>query len=113
MEAPVVLAHVAERGGNTALRGDRVRARREHFGQAGCLQAFLCEPERGAQTRAARTDDDHVVFVLLNLVGIHFLYFPVQASAIFTIASTQATAPSTQKNLIASCEAISSQRVCT
>ena len=33
--APVVLAHVAERGGNSTLCGDRVTARRKHFGQAG------------------------------------------------------------------------------
>ena len=32
--APVVLAHVAERGGDAALRGHRVRAGREYLGDA-------------------------------------------------------------------------------
>src|SRR6516162_5467895 len=32
---PVVLAHIAERGGDAALRRDRVRAGREHLGDTG------------------------------------------------------------------------------
>ena len=35
MEAPVVLAHVAERGGDAALRGHGMAARREHLREAG------------------------------------------------------------------------------
>src|SRR5262245_64856048 len=36
--APVVLAHIAERGGDAALRRDGVGARREHLGDAGGLE---------------------------------------------------------------------------
>ena len=49
--APVVLAHVAERGADAALRGDRVTARREHLAQARRRQPLLGEPERRAQVR--------------------------------------------------------------
>src|SRR6202035_569168 len=47
--APVVLAHVAERGRDAALRSNGVRAGRKHFGDAG-----------GAQTRSAGADHHHV-----------------------------------------------------
>jgi hypothetical protein len=43
--APVVLAHVAERGGNAALRGNGVRAGRENLGDAGGLQALFAMPK--------------------------------------------------------------------
>ncbi len=71
VEAPVVLAHVAERGGDTALRGHGVRAGREHLGDAGGLQALLGQAEGGAQARATGADHDHVVFVLLDLISFH------------------------------------------
>ena len=46
--APIVLAHVAERGRDTALRRDRVTAGREDFRDAGGGEAGLGE----AQSRA-------------------------------------------------------------
>jgi hypothetical protein len=45
VEAPVVLAHVAERGGNAALRRHGVRAGRENLGDAGGLEALLRQPK--------------------------------------------------------------------
>ena len=54
MEAPVVLAHVAERGRDAALRGHRVAARREHLGDAGGRQAGFGQAQRGAQARRRR-----------------------------------------------------------
>ena len=39
--APVILAHVAESCGNTALRRNRVTTRREYFGDAGRRQTRL------------------------------------------------------------------------
>ena len=62
--APVVVAHVADRRGDAALGRDRVRARREHLGDARRLEAGLRAAERRAQARAARADDDDVVGVL-------------------------------------------------
>jgi hypothetical protein len=60
MPAPVVLAHIAERSGDAALRGHRVAAGGKDFRDTGRLQSALCAFERGAQTRAARADDDDI-----------------------------------------------------
>ena len=67
--APVVFAHVAERGGDAALRRDRMRARREHLGDAGGPQARFAAADDGAQPRAAGADDDDVVGVILDRIG--------------------------------------------
>ena len=67
--APVVRAHVAERGGDAALRRDGVRARREHLGDAGGLQAGLGAAERGAQAGAAGADHDDVVGMVGDGIG--------------------------------------------
>ena len=37
--APIVVAHIAERGGDAALRRHGMAARREHLGDAGGLEA--------------------------------------------------------------------------
>src|SRR3546814_14481627 len=49
MPAPVVLAHVAERGGDAALRRHGMAAGREHLGDAGGLEAGLGEAKGRAQ----------------------------------------------------------------
>ena len=67
--APVVLAHIAERGGDTALGRDRVAAGRENLGDAGGLEAGLAAAERGAQTGAAGADDDDVEGVVGEFIG--------------------------------------------
>ena len=67
--APVVLAHIAERRGDAALRRDGVRAGREHLGDAGGAQARLAAADHGAQPRAAGADHDHVVGVVLDRIG--------------------------------------------
>ena len=67
--APVVRAHVAERRGDAALGGHRVRAGGEHLGDAGGLEARLGAAERGAQARAAGADDHHVVGVVGQRIG--------------------------------------------
>ncbi len=69
--APVVLAHVAERGGDAALRRDGVRAGREHLADAGGRQALLRQAEGGAQAGAAGADDQHVVLVFGDRIGGH------------------------------------------
>src|SRR5690606_21341532 len=68
---PAVLAHVAERSGDAALRRHGVGAGREDLGDAGDLQALLGGAESGAQARAAGADDDDVVFVINKLVSSH------------------------------------------
>ena len=57
---PVVLAHVAERGADAALRRDRVRAGREHLGQHGDVQAGARQAQRRLHAGAAGADDDDV-----------------------------------------------------
>ena len=67
--APVVLAHVAERGADAALRRDGVAAGRKHLGDAGGLQTGGAHAERRAQAGSAGADDDHVVGVVDDVVG--------------------------------------------
>jgi hypothetical protein len=71
MPAPIVVAHVAERRGYAALRSDGMAARREHFGQTGSRQPSFRQTERGAQTRAARADHDHIVCMINEFVFAH------------------------------------------
>ena len=68
--APVVLAHVAERGADAALRRDSVAAGREHLGDAGGAQPLLGHAEGGAQAGAAGADDHDVVGVVDDLIGL-------------------------------------------
>ena len=67
--APVVLAHVAERRGDAALRRDGVAARRKHLGDAGGLQARGAHAEGGAQAGAAGAHHHHVIGVVDDVVG--------------------------------------------
>ena len=55
--APVVLAHIAERGGDAALRRHGVRARREYFGDAGGAQVppRCSRPRRAGRSRRRRS----------------------------------------------------------
>ena len=69
MPSPVVLAHIAERCGNAALRRDGVRAGREDLGDAGGAQAGFRAADDGAQAGAAGADDDDVVTVIFDRVG--------------------------------------------
>jgi hypothetical protein len=69
---PVVRTHVAERGGDAALRRHRVAARREQLGDAGGLQPRTRRTHGGAKARSARADDDDVVAVVNDLVGCFF-----------------------------------------
>jgi len=67
--APVVLAHIAERGRDAALGCDGVTAGREDLCDAGCLEAAGCAFERGAQARAAGPHDNDVEGVIGNRIG--------------------------------------------
>jgi hypothetical protein len=71
VEAPIVaVAHVAERGRHTALRRHRVAARRENFCDAGGFQSGGRHAERGAQSRAPGTDNNDVIAMVDDLVGL-------------------------------------------
>ncbi len=66
---PVVRPHIGERGGDAALRGHRMRARREHLADAGRAQSRLRAADGRAQTRAAGADDDDVETVIGDRIG--------------------------------------------
>src|SRR5690606_10286307 len=87
--APVVLAHVAERGADPALGRDRVAACRKHLADRGGLETQLGEPEGRTQPRPARADHDDVVRVVDELV---FAAHGAGESAIFRIANSAAIA---------------------
>ena len=97
---PVVRAHVAEAGGDAALRGDGVAAGREDLGDAGGLQPGLGHAEGGAQAGAAGADDDHVVGVVDELVCGHRAT-PQAVKAILATAKTPASAKAQQSRVLA------------
>jgi hypothetical protein len=55
-----VLAHVAERGADAALRGDGVRARREDLGQDGDLQTGFGQLDCGTQAGTTGANDHRI-----------------------------------------------------
>ena len=64
MRAPVVgLVHVGHRGGQAALGHHRVRLAEQRFADHAHFRALRQRFDRGPKSRAARADDQHVVFV--------------------------------------------------
>jgi len=57
---PVVLAHVAEAGGDAALRGDGMGTGGKHLGHHRHLEVGMGKLQRGAQTGPAATDDHRI-----------------------------------------------------
>ena len=94
MPAPVVRTHVTKCGRDTALGRDSVGAGRKHFGHARGLQAFFGHADDGAQTCTARTDDDDVIQVFCDGIGVgHSAQLP---KATKRTDSAQARAPTRQ-----------------
>src|SRR5690606_32380398 len=94
--APIVLAHVAERRADAALRRHRVAAGGEHLGHAGRRQALLREAQGRPQPRAAGADDDDVVAVIDELVVFAHCAGP---NAIRNTANTAAIASAACPNV--------------
>mmetsp|Transcript_27816 Transcript_27816/g.68381 ORF Transcript_27816/g.68381 Transcript_27816/m.68381 type:complete len:665 (+) Transcript_27816:128-2122(+) len=67
--APVVLAHVAQRGVDAALRRHRVRPRGKQLGDARSLEAVLRQADGGAQAGAARAHHHGVILVVDDCVA--------------------------------------------
>ena len=67
---PIVLFHVAERGADSPLRGDRVAASRKNLGDAGSVQASGDHAECRPQPGAAGAQDDHVEGVVDDVVTV-------------------------------------------
>jgi hypothetical protein len=66
--APVILAHVAQRGRNSALRGHRVRTGGEYFRDACGAQARLAASHHRAQAGATGADNYNVMAMILDRV---------------------------------------------
>ncbi len=47
MPSPVIFPHIGERRAHAALRGYRMRARREDLGDTGGTQSRFCETQTG------------------------------------------------------------------
>ncbi len=70
MPAPIVRMHVAERRGDAALGGYRMRARRKYLGDTGGAQPGLAAADHRAQTRAAGADHDDVIGMVFDRIGL-------------------------------------------
>jgi hypothetical protein len=63
------LRHVGKRGVDTALRSDRVRARRKHLGDARRVQAASDQTRGSTQTSATSAKHHSVELVVVHLVA--------------------------------------------
>ena len=66
--APVILAHISQRGRYAALRGHRMTACRKDFCDTGRAQAGLGKTEGGPKAGATCADNDDVIAVIDDLV---------------------------------------------
>src|SRR5215217_6634643 len=67
----MVRAHVAQAGGDAALRGDGVASGREDLRHARGLEPRSGRSHRRAQPGTAGPDDDDVIVVIDNLICTH------------------------------------------
>ncbi len=94
---PGIGRHVGQRGGNAALGGHGMAARRKHLGDAGGLQPLFGHAERGAQARAACPHHDNIKGVIdIGVGGIGHGQAP---NAIFRSANTLAAPVKAQKKV--------------
>ena len=70
MPLPMVGTHVPERGGDAALGGHRMRAGRKNLGDASRAQALLGHPQCRPKSCSPGSDNNYIVLVLDELVGI-------------------------------------------
>ena len=68
MKSPVVLAHITQGSTDTALRSDRVTARRKDFGDARCFETFFCHAQGCAQPCPTGTDYHHIISMFNNFI---------------------------------------------
>ncbi len=70
MPVPVVLAHIAERGGDATLGRDGVGAGGKHLGHARGFQARLHASQHRAQAGAAAADNDDIIGVIVSFIRL-------------------------------------------
>ena len=101
---PVIIAHIAKRGGNAPLRGNRVAARREDFRNTRCFQPALGTTQCGAQPGTAGPDNDNIKLMIGKFICTHDillagLFYWLTTS--FKTASAHATPIIRAKKLLA------------
>ena len=74
--APVILTHIAERGSDAALCGNRVGARWENFGDTGGFQAGLCGAQGSTEARAASAHNHDIICMVDPGVIAHLVASP-------------------------------------
>src|SRR5690606_27091779 len=67
---PVVRTHIAEAGGDAALRGDGVAAGRKDLGDAGSLEALFGRAHGRTEAGAPGTHDDDVVAMVDDFICV-------------------------------------------
>jgi hypothetical protein len=67
--APIIFAHIAEGGGNAALRGDGVGTGGKNLGDASGAQAGFAAADHRAQSGATGADHHHIVGVILDRIS--------------------------------------------
>src|SRR4051794_14012360 len=99
MPGPVVRAHVAERSGNPALRGDGMASGWEDLGHAGGFQPGVGSAHRRPEPGASGTDNDDVITVVDDLVCAQAAPPEPLAKAMLASAnSASATPPMARKS---------------
>jgi hypothetical protein len=88
--APVIGSHVAERGGDAALRCNCMRASREHLREAGGSETRLDASERCSEPRTTGADYDDVVCVIFKWIGSSIDGWPARARVGCTLIHSKA-----------------------
>ena len=70
MPGPMVRRVVAKRRSNAALCRNSMRTGGKNLGDTGCFQTGFSTTHRGAQTRAAGSDNNRVIGMVDNLVSV-------------------------------------------
>ena len=102
--APVIITHIAKRGGYAPLRGNRVAARRKDFRNTCRFQPALGTSQCGAQSGTAGPDNDNIKLMIGKFICTHDtlladLFYWLTTS--FKTASAHATPIIRAKKLLA------------
>src|ERR1700693_1624045 len=113
MPAPIVLFHVAERGADAALGGNRVAARRKDLGHAGGIQPRRHHAQCRPQSGAPGAENDDVKRMVDDVVTVAHDWPAYRPRKSLRTASTLAPASITAAARISRDAATSRKRVCT
>jgi hypothetical protein len=72
MPPPIIIAHIAKRGRNTALRRNRMRAGWKDFGNTRRFQTALGAAQSRPQAGPTGADNDNVKLMIGKRMRTHF-----------------------------------------